>query len=176
MKLSKKCGLAIAIVFSAMTVVSAQQPVLTDPEIAHVAVTANQIDIGYAGIASKKSQDPEVKKFAETMARDHKAVIDQAVALVKKLGVTPSDNDFSKKLLAGAANTKKSLQAKSGKAFDNAYINNEVAYHKAVIVSIEQTLIPQSKNAELKKLLQDVLPAFKAHLEHAEMIQQKMKN
>ncbi len=175
MKLSKKCGLSIAIVFFAMTVLNAQEPVLTDPEIAHVAVTANQVDIGYAGIASKKSEDPEVKKFAETMARDHNAVIDQAVALVKKLGVTPKDNDFSKKLLAGAADAQKTLQAKSGKAFDDAYINNEVAYHKAVIAAIEQTLIPQSKNEELKKLLQDVLPAFKAHLEHAEMIQQKIK-
>ena len=67
--------------------------------------------------------------------------------------------------------TKKALRAKSGKAFDKAYIDNEVAYHKAVIATVNDVLIPQSQNAELKKLLQDVVPTFKAHLEHAEMVQ-----
>ena len=113
--------------------------------------------------------------FAETMARDHKAVIDQAVALVTKLGVTPKDNAVSKKLSADADKTKKSLLAKSGTAFDNAYINNEVAYHKAVIAAVETVLIPQSSNAELKQLLQNVVPALKTHLEHAEMLQKNMK-
>jgi putative membrane protein len=44
-------------------------------------------------------------------------------------------------------------------------------YHKAVISVIETVLIPEAQNAELKSLLQKVLPAFHAHLEHAEMIQ-----
>jgi putative membrane protein len=144
---------------------------LSDPEIASVAVVANQIDIGYAEIAKKKSKNTEVLKFAETMANDHKAVIDQAVALVTKLKVTPKDNALSKKLLADAAKTKKELMAKSGKSFDKAYIDNEVAYHKAVIGVVEGSLIPESENKELKELLQNVLPALKAHLEHAEMIQ-----
>ena len=52
-----------------------------------------------------------------------------------------------------------------------AYINNEVAYHKSVIGAVETILIPQAKNAELKSLLQQVLPALKTHLEHAEMVQ-----
>ncbi|MEP7279889.1 MAG: DUF4142 domain-containing protein [Bacteroidota bacterium] len=171
-------ALAAVAVLAALFVtepVLAQSPKLSDPEIASVAVTANQLDINYASIASKKSKDAEVLKFAATMARDHQAIIDQAVALVKKLGVTPKDNAVSKKLSADAEATKKSLRAKSGHAFDKAYINNEVAYHKAVISAVESLLIPQSQNAELKQLLQNVVPALKAHLEHAEMIQKTMK-
>jgi putative membrane protein len=144
---------------------------LTDPEIASVAVTANQVDIDNANIAIAKSKDSSILKFAETMKRDHQGVIDQAVALVTKLKVTPKDNAVSKKLLADAAKTKKMLESKSGKAFDKAYIDNEVAYHKAVISVIETVLIPESQNVELKAFLQKVLPAFHAHLEHAEMIQ-----
>lgn len=64
---------------------------LTDPEIASIAVTANQVDIDYAKIAEQKSKDPEVIKFAQTMAKDHQSVIDQAVDLVKKLSVTLKD-------------------------------------------------------------------------------------
>jgi putative membrane protein len=148
-------------------------PKLTDPEIASVAVVANQIDVNYAKIAKTKSKNADVLKFAQTMSDDHTAVIKQAVALVTKLGVTPKDNAVSQKLLSDAAKTKKQLNSKSGKAFDKAYIDNEVAYHKAVIDAVENLLIPQSQNAELKKLLQDVVPTLKAHLAHAEMVQKE---
>ena len=146
---------------------------LTDPEIASVAVMANQVDIDYADLAKKKSKDAEILKFAETMSTDHKAVIDQAVALVTKLNVTPKDNMISKMLQDGAKLTKKFLDGKSGRAFDQAYIDNEVVYHKSVIALLESRLIPEASNSELKDLLQNLLPAFKSHLGHAEMIQKK---
>lgn len=149
-------------------------PTLTDPEIASVAVTANQVDINYAQIAQKKSKDASILEFAQTMAKDHQGVIDQAVALVKKLNVTPMDNAVSKKLNADAEKTRKELNKKSGKAFDKAYIDNEVAYHTAVVSTVEDVLIPQSQNAELKGLLQQVLPVLKTHLEHAKMVQSKI--
>ncbi|MEO6851646.1 MAG: DUF4142 domain-containing protein [Mucilaginibacter sp.] len=152
----------------------AQESKLTDPEISSVAVTANQIDINYAVIAKEKSKNAEVLRFAETMSNDHKAVIAQAVALVTKLKVTPKDNALSQKLNSDAEKTKKALKAKSGKAFDKAYIDNEVAYHKAVIAVVEGTLIPPTQNAELKELLQKVVPALKTHLEHAEMVQKSL--
>lgn len=71
---------------------NAQSQKLTDPEIASVAVTANKIDIDYAKIAILKSKNPQIIEFAKTMEKDHAAVIDQAVALVTKLGVTPANN------------------------------------------------------------------------------------
>src|SRR6478672_1988899 len=93
------------------------KPKLSDPEIASVAVVANQIDISYADIAIKRSKDNAVINFAQTMKRDHKAIIGQASALVQKLGVTPKDNAVSKSLMADAANTKQSLRKKSVKSF-----------------------------------------------------------
>jgi putative membrane protein len=146
---------------------------LTDPEIASVAVVANQNDIGFATIAKTKSTNKDVLQFAQTMATDHQSVIDQATALVKKLGVTPKDNAVSKKLLSDAGNTKKMLSSKSGDAFNKAYIDNEVSYHKAVITEVENVLIPDATNKDLKDLLQKVLPILKTHLEHAEMLQKK---
>ena len=150
-------------------------PKLSDEEVAHVAVVANQIDISYADIAKEKSKDAEILKFAETMTNDHNAVIKQASDLVTKLSVTPKENAVSKKLLADAEQTKKTLRGKSGKAFNKAYIDNEVAYHKAVIGAVEGLLIPEAENGELKALLQNVVPALKTHLEHAEMVQKMYK-
>ena len=175
MKSLKLFSLALPITVALCTLFSmpllAQNPKLSDAEVASVAVVANQIDIAYAAIAKTKSKNADILQFAQTMTNDHKAVIAQAAALVKKLGVTPKSNAVSKSLLSNAEKTKKTLRSKSGAAFNTAYINNEVAYHKAVITAVENLLIPETENSELKDLLQNVVPALKAHLAHAEMLQ-----
>jgi putative membrane protein len=161
--------------FSQQVLAQKKATKLTDPEIASIAVTANQIDINAAQLAQSKSKNSEVLNFAKTMITDHQSVINQATALVKKLNVTPKDNAVSRQLQANAKKTTASLKGKTGTAFDKAYVKNEVAYHKAVISTVENTLIPEAKNAELKNLLQTVLPVLKTHLQHAEMVEQNLK-
>ncbi len=167
-------AILIIAIFSNISAIAQDKVTLTDPEIASVAVVANQIDISYAQIALKKSKNKEILAFANRMVTDHSAVIKQAVALVTKLSVTPKDNAVSQSLNEGAEKTKKLLTNASAKDFDKLYIDNEVAYHKAVIGAIEGLLIPESDNKELKGLLEDVLPALQAHLKHAEMVQSKL--
>jgi len=166
---------SILLLLMAFDFYSFSQTTLSDPEVAAVAVTANQIDIKYAEIAKKKSKNAEILNFAETMAKDHNAVIGQASDLVKKLKVTPKDNAVSQKLNSDAEQTIKVLNAKSVNEFDKAYIDNEVAYHKAVIDAVKNLLIPEAENLELKDLLSNILPALEAHLQHAEMVQKKIK-
>lgn len=163
------------IFYSTMLAAFGQEvPTLSDPEIASVAVVANQNDIDFAEIAKEKSQDPKILEFAGTMITDHKTVIDLAVALVTKLNVTPKDNAVSKKMVSDAKETAKMLRSKSGKAFDKAYVDNEVAYHKAVIGAVKTVLIPQAQNEELKALLEKVVPILETHLHHAEMVQKQI--
>jgi len=76
----------------------AQGNKLTDPQIAHIAYTAGQIDIQAAQLALKKSKSKEVRDFATQMERDHKAVNDKALALLNKLKVKPEDNETSRTL------------------------------------------------------------------------------
>ena len=151
------------------------QTTLSDPEVAAVAVAANQIDIKYGEIAIKKSKNADILNFAEAMIKDHNAVIGQASDLVKKLNVIPKDNAVSQKLNSDAEQTRKSLHSKSGAEFDKAYIDNEVAYHKAVIDAVKNVLIPETENQELKVLLTNILPALDTHLQHAEMVQKKIR-
>lgn len=153
---------------------SSEAAKLTDPEIASIALTADQIDIDYAGIAKDKSKNADVIKFANTMQKDHQSVNDQAKALAQKLNLTPQDNPTTQSLLSNADKVKADLNSKSGADFDKAYIDNEVSYHKAAIDLVENKLIPESTNAELKSLLQSALPIFKEHLEHAEKIQKEL--
>jgi putative membrane protein len=109
------------------------------------------------------------------MVRDHKAVNDKALALVKKLHVTPEDNPTSAGLSKAADAERATLAKLKGAAFDREYINNEVAYHKTVNSALETTLIPSSHNAELKSLLQTGLKLFQEHQAHAERIAAKLK-
>jgi putative membrane protein len=109
------------------------------------------------------------------MVRDHEAVNKQALDLVKKLKVTPEDNDTSKTLSKQAADELAELDKLKGAEYDKAYVANEVAYHKAVNGALETQLIPSASNAELKSLLQTGLKIFQGHQQHAEQVAAKLK-
>src|SRR5262245_37852510 len=147
----------------------------TDPQIAHIAYTAGVIDINAAKQATTKASNKEVKAFAQDMERDHAAVNKQALDLVKKLNVTPEDNDTSKALSKQAADKRAELAKLKGAAYDKAYIANEVAYHKQVNSALETQLIPSASNAELKNLLQTGLKIFQGHEQHAEHVAAELK-
>jgi putative membrane protein len=148
----------------------------TDPQIAHIAYTADLIDVEAGKLALEKSQNKDVRAFAQQMIGDHTAVNDQALALVKKLNVTPEDNPTSQSLTKQADATRKKLAGLTGAAFDKAYVDNEVAFHKTVNSALSTTLIPDAQNSELKSLLQDGLKMFEAHLEHAEALAQQLSS
>jgi putative membrane protein len=164
-----------AVVFFAWSSAFAQDAKPNDAQIAHIAYTAGLIDIDAAEQAKQKSKNKDVIAFAADMARDHKAVNDKALALVKKLGVTPEDNDTSKTLSKQAADKRAALAKLNGKDFDKAYIDNEVAYHKVVNSALESTLIPDASNAELKALLTTGLKIFQGHEQHAEHVAAEFK-
>jgi len=144
---------------------------LGDPQIAHVAVTANSIDSATGAAAASKARNAQVRDFARQMVRDHGAVNKQAVALAQRLNVTPADNDVSRAMQQGAEEARTQLASRTGADFDRAYIQHEVEYHQAVLNALDGTLIPQAQNAELKALLQQVRPNVAAHLERARSIQ-----
>lgn len=147
----------------------------TDPQIAHIAYTAGSIDIAAGKQALARAHDRKVRDFAKEMVRDHQAVNTKALALVKKLHVTPQDNPTSQGLTKAAAAESAKLAKLKGRAFDREYINNEVAYHKTVNQALEGTLIPSAKNAELKSLLETGLTLFREHQTHAEQVAKAMK-
>ena len=147
----------------------------TDPQIAHIAYTAGVIDIEAAKQALAKSKTKEVVDFANDMLRDHDAVNKQALDLVKKLKVTPEDNDTSRALTAAAKAERDKLAKLDGAAFDKAYVENEVAYHKQVNGALETLLIPSAQNGDLKGLLETGLKIFQGHEIHAEHVAAGLK-
>ena len=155
-------ALVLTLGLGSLASVHAQQapaaPAINDAQIAHIAYTAGAIDVTAAKQALSKSHNKAVIEFAKEMARDHAAVNDQALALAK-----------------GAAAEQTKLAALSGAAYDKAYADNEVAFHKAVLAALDGTLIPATQNAELKSLLETGSKLFHEHQMHAEHLAASLK-
>ena len=167
--LKKTLIASLALLSIAHTSAFAKSPAdLNDLEIAHVAYTADLIDIRYAHLALAKSVNPAIQAFARTMIRDHEAVNERALALVAKLNVSPQDNFLSQALTAQSEQLVAELSQLTGAAFDRRYAENELAYHGAVNGLVEGTFIPNLQNPEVKTLFQEALVIFKAHEKHAE--------
>ena len=147
----------------------------SDAQIAHIVVTANQVDINAGKLAESKGTNKDVKAFGKQMVTDHTGVNKQATDLATKLKLTPEDNPTSQSLKKGGEDNVTKLKTLSGAAFDKAYIDHEIVYHEQVLDAIDKTLAPNAKNAELKDLIVKVRPAFVGHLEHAKKIQATLK-
>lgn len=146
---------------------------LDDPTIVAIFDAANGADIETGNLAAKKGHSAEVRSFGAMLARDHKQVRGMGRDLAAKLHVTPTppaDNASAKKHAAAM----KRLRSLSGAAFDRAFLQHEVAFHKSVIDAVQTTLLPAIQNAELKALVVKVAPAFQAHMAAAQNLEQKL--
>lgn len=170
--MTRIASIAIAVVLCCSGTAFAQAP--NDAQIAHIVVTANQVDIDAGKLAQSKGTSKDIKAFGKMMVTDHTGVNKQAQALVTKLKVKPEDNPTSQSLKKGGEDNLKNLKTLKGAGFDKAYIEHEVAYHEQVLDALDKTLIPSAKNEELKNLLVKTRPAFVAHLEHAKQIQAQL--
>ena len=166
--MNRKYLLAIALLAPALALAQGKP---NDPQIAHIVVTANQIDIDAGKLAKSHTKNKEVQAFAQQMITDHSAVNKQAGALAKKLGVKPENNDTSKALKKGAEENLANLKKLKEGQFDKAYIEHEVAYHQQVLDAIDKVLVPSAQNQELKDLIVKVRPAIQTHLDHAKHVQ-----
>ncbi|HSU16876.1 DUF4142 domain-containing protein [Longimicrobium sp.] len=160
---------------AAGTPAGVQPGAVTDPQIAAIVLAANSADSASGEQAREKAQNPKVKEFGQRMVTDHGGVNKQAVALAGKLHVTPEENNTSRQLAQGGQQTRQQLNDLAPTAFDRAYIDHEVEYHETVLQAIDQTLIPNAQNAELKALLQQVRPAVAAHLQMAKDLQKELQ-
>lgn len=143
----------------------------TDPQIVGIVETADDIDINYAKLALSKAPEKQVRDFAQQMITDHSAVSKSVISLATKLNVSPADSATRDSLKAQAQPTLEKLRNLRGKAFEKAYVDNEVSYHEAVINATKTVLIPSAQNAELKSALEGAAPLFEGHLAHAERVQ-----
>ena len=130
---------ALVLFGSVLIATGASAQGVNDAQIASIVVTANQVDIDAGQLAASMGSTSDVKKFGEQMVKDHTGVNKSAVELVTRLKVTPEDNPTAMSLKNGGMENVANLKMLKGKAFDQAYVDHEVAYHEQVIEAIDKT-------------------------------------
>lgn len=161
-----------AILFTAAPRAAAAQSAtakLDDPTIVAIFDAANSWDVETGALAAKRAHKKDVREFGSMLVKVHTAVRQQGRDLAKKLGVTPTPPKHFGMAKDHAAAMRK-LSALHGASFDRAFLAHEVGYHKAVIDAVTTTLLPALQNAEVKKLVTDVAPAFQAHMMQAQSL------
>jgi putative membrane protein len=146
---------------------------LSDPNIVALLDEANQADSAAGAYALTKATNPDVKAFAKLMMSEHHALRIQGQQLAQKLNVTPQPpaND---PIQAAAQSEMAALKAApKGPVFDQAYIEQEVAIHKAVL-DLAEKANDATQNEELKALIEKAKPVLEKHRDQAEEIQKKL--
>lgn len=144
-------------------------------QIMSILTAANKGEIAAGKVAEKKAQDSKVKKFAKEMVTEHTKNQTQGDSLAKKLAVKPMPAEKATTLEKDAQDKMTTLNSKTGKEFDRAYIDSQVEMHTMVLSDLETNLIPAAQKQELKTFLMTTRDHVKMHLETAKNLQASMK-
>jgi len=120
------------------------------------AASGGMAEVGLSKIA-QKSENADVKRFADRMVQDHTKANEQLAATATGLGV-----DMPKALDSEHERMREKLQTLHGKAFDEQYVRDMVEDHnKAVKLFRQEERL--GHHPELKQFAQKTLPTLEEH-------------
>ncbi len=142
-----------------------------DANTVAIILMANNVDLGYARIATARATRRDVKAFARQMTTDHTALNEALTYIARRLEITPRDDDISRQLRDESVGRRETLRALPARRFDSAYVANEVRYHRELLVAIDRVFTPSVQLGDIKTYVAELRPTITAHLEHAERVQ-----
>lgn len=144
----------------------------SDAEFVGLLGAANAAEIEVGNMAAGKATDAEVKAFASKLATEHKALQGEVDALTAKLGLMPTMPRNDEDIVEDHTEAMQDLSTKTGKEFDEAFMEKQISMHKKVLDEINDAL-SRSQNADLRALLEKAKTGIEAHLRAAEEIEKK---
>jgi putative membrane protein len=145
---------------------------LNDEQIAGITDAANSSEIDQSKLARLKSKDPTVQQFAAKMIAAH----EEAKKNQDKLKLPTAESVLGNTLGTEATNATNTLKAAEGKDFDKAYIDAQIVEHQKLLDALNDKLIPNAKNPDLKAYLNQIQPHVARHLKQAQEIQHTVGN
>jgi putative membrane protein len=148
---------------------------LTDEEIVGIVAVANVNEINASKLAASNAYQDKVKAFAEQMAKDHRQMDQQMGQLAVKLKLNPVPTEASEALKADGSEIMETLKiAPKGPIFDKEYMSSQVMAHEKVLGIVNNELIPNAKNEQLRNLLQQSSRKIESHLERARQLHEEI--
>ena len=145
----------------------ANQPSPTDRLFVAKAMQGSQAEVQLGQLTLQKSQNEQVKQFAQRMIDDHTKLNDQMKPVAQQLGVTVP-NQPSKK----DRQTIAKLQALSGPAYDQAYIKDMVKDHKQDLSDFQM----EASSGQDQTVKDAATQGSQVIAQHLQMIQQIAKD
>lgn len=147
---------------------------LNDAQILGIYIQVNGFDIETALLGRSQAHSDAVRKLAAHVSSDHVGVRQAAFDLAEKCKVSPSLPDERDAAAIEHSKTMNKLMALKGAEFDKAYVEHEVAFHRAAIDAVRGLLQPSATCPELQAHFKSILPAFEHHLSMTEEIAAKI--
>lgn len=127
------------------------------------ALEGNATEIQMGQLALQKSNDDQVKQFAQRMVDDHGKMQEQLKPVAQQMGVKVPDGPSK-----GAMKKMDKMKLLSGDAFDQAYIKDMVKDHKSDASEFKQ----EAQNTQDPQLKQVVTQDYQTIESHLQQIQQ----
>jgi putative membrane protein len=144
---------------------AAAQP---DTEFLRKASSINTLEVDASKIALERSQNNDVRSFAEMLGKDHADAKDRLKDVVDKMKV-----EFPKDLLPEHKAIEDRLKALKGSAFDQEFVRNMIDGHQQAIDVFRQES-SSGQNDQLKAYAQSMIPSLQMHLDRAKDLQKKL--
>jgi putative membrane protein len=137
---------------------------LSDGEIVGIYNQVNSFDVEASLLAITRGSSEQVRDLATMVSTDHRQVRLGAAELARKLKLEVRVPAATHEAALVFYKTMEQLSKKNGSEFDSAYLLNEIKFHKTAIDAVENTLMPEANDTQLKQHFESVLPHFKRHL------------
>jgi putative membrane protein len=137
-------------------------PSLSDAEIVAIVDAAGRGERLEAHEAMKYANGARVRQLAQLVLSDHDSA--KLERLERVTSLSPAPNALSEEIGSSRARTAEHLKSAASSDFDRAYIAAQMAAGRHMIELLDDKLIPQAQNGELRTFLQDLRTSTASNL------------
>ncbi|MDO9711710.1 DUF4142 domain-containing protein [Paracraurococcus lichenis] len=177
----------------------ARAEVVTTPEFIRLATMSDRFEIASSRLAGEKSQNAQVKEFAQHMIRDHEKTTKERLTLAQQIPGSgtgadvplPNGRESQGNAQSGPITNAQGgpqpegldqqhtallqqLQQASGAELDRLYARQQVTAHQQA-VDMFRNYGQSGDNPQLKQWVQKTLPDLEQHLQLAQRLQQGLQ-
>ena len=152
-----------------MSATGSRAAALTAAQFARTAAISDLYEMESSRLAEQRSQNEQVKRFAQHMLRDHQKTTGELKAMLPQLqGVSaqqmPTSLDQQHQALV------QQLQGAQGAQFDRLYAQQQLQSHQTA-VDLFRAYAQSGDEARLKQWASQTLPSLEEHLREAQQLQ-----
>jgi len=139
---------------------------MSDADFAQAVANADAFEVQSSELAASRAARQEVKDFASMMVRDHTQTTQELTALAPQINLTPP----TPQLDGQKADRLNALRSASGEAFDDAYLDAQVAAHEEAVRTFEN-YVAGAPAGPLRDWANTTLPKLRTHLQQVQQLE-----